>query len=344
MKRGSLVLRFFWITIFGLFFLWLALFLKSQYHITQESKLQKEKLALAKKRESIFYEKLSLLASMAPKEFQDALSNPLFTKELEEIVDKEIDSAFDGVVEQIPHYLDFHYSLRGEYLELFAYSTNSGAKYLHKYLFDASDFEQNIANATQNIFKESNQLVLKTFEDSTQKLFQKVALTEDESATFLEILELQRQSTLGRFNSELSISLRAGGVVAIGAISAMMAKKILSKVALKLSTKMGAAAAAGATGATLCAPTGVGAIICGGVSGIIGWFGSDNIFLEIDEHLSREKFHQELLALIELEREKTKSSIKASFNTLLEKTQTEYTQKIQQSVQERLREKNSAKP
>ncbi|MCD6259396.1 MAG: hypothetical protein J7J31_07320 [Helicobacteraceae bacterium] len=333
MPKNQLLWRSFWITILSIFALWLFLFVKAE--LLQEKKIQ----VLQTNADTIQLEsQLQNILKLAPQEIERILNSPKLQENITKIIETEITTLFEQVKKQIPVYADFHYSLKGEYIELWAYSQNDGGKYLKKYLFDATDFDTKMLTSQQRIIDKVYRTLHLSLEDVSTSLYTQTKLSEEERGALEKILALQIQSTLNRFENNFHTSLRASGVVGAGVIGALVAKKMGAKLAIKAGAKMGGALSAGAGGFALCAPSGPGAIACGVATGVAGWFATDKIILEGDEYLHREAFERELHILIEEEKNHTLSAIKNSFFSTLSQTKEEYTQKLQQSVRQRLQE------
>ena len=333
MAKNQLLWRSFWITILGIFALWLFLFVKAE--LLQEKKTQ----VLQTNADTLQLEsQLQNILKLAPQEIERILDSPHLQEKITQIIETEISSLFEQAKAQIPAYADFHYSLKGEYIELWAYSQNDGGKYLKKYLFDATDFDAKMLTSQQTIIDKIYRTLHLSLEDLSTSLYTQTKLSKEEQGVLEKILALQIQSTLNRFENNFHTSLRASGVVGAGVIGALVAKKMGAKIALKAGAKVGGALSAGAGGFALCAPSGPGAIACGVVTGVAGWFATDKIILEGDEYLHREAFERELHTLLEEEKKHTISAIKNSFFSTLSQTKEEYTHKLQQSVRQRLQE------
>lgn len=333
MAKNPLLWRAFWVTIVSIFGLWLFLFVKAQLF---ESK---RVVILEKESGKIQLQgQLQSLIKLAPEEIRSVLDSSILQEKITKIIQSEIEDLFAKVDAQIPVYADFHYSLKGEYIELWAYSQKDGGKYLKKYLFESIDFDTQMAQAYENMSNKIYRLLHLSLEDASHNLYTKTQLSKEEQTLLDKILTLQIQSTLNRFENNFHNSMRASGVVGAGVIGALVAKKMGAKLALKAGAKAGAALSAGASGLALCAPSGAGAIVCGVITGVAGWFATDKIILEGDAYLHREAFERELHTLIEEEKNHTLSAIQNSFFSTLSQTQEEYTQKLQQSVHQRLQE------
>ena len=333
MAKASLFWRAFWLTIISIFALWLFLFIKAEL-------LQKKKEeVLQTQADNIQLQaQLQNIIKLAPQEAQRILDSPQLQAKITQIIQSEIDTLFAQAEAQIPIYADFHYSLKGEYIELWAYSQNDGGKYLKKYLFDAIDFDAKMLASHQKIIDTIYRTLHLSLEDLSNTLYAKTKLSQEEQNTLEKILAVQIQSTLSRFEGNFHTSLRASSVVGAGAIGVIVAKKMGAKLALKAGAKLGGALSAGAGGLALCAPSGPGAIACGVVTGVAGWFATDKVILESDEYLHRQAFEKQLRTLLEEEKSRTISAINNSFSSTLTQTKEEYTQKLQQSVHQRLQE------
>ena len=108
----------------------------------------------------------------------------------------------------------------------------------------------------------------------------------------------------------------------------MLAKKVVSSTLAKVATKQSFKLAAGAamkaaakkgsaslmaagTAATICAPSGPVAVLCGAGAGAIAWLGSDKVFIEIDEALHRKEMKAEILAALNEARNELSSHLRS---------------------------------
>ncbi len=228
-------------------------------------------------------------------------------------IEERIDALFNGIESGLDDYLDWFYSVGGEYQRLAAAvtgdATTSLAQRLEQHLFASVDMEAE----------------LKALED---------ALAEQASAAFAALVpELNgyfadHPCAAGDFDlaplegfdhDGLRASAAAASGLAAGVGAKLLAKKattslmgkLMAKEGFKTSAKLvgkmlakkGTSAAAGALGgAAVCAPAGPVALVCGALTGLFTWVAADQLFVKIDEVLNREELKLEMLDAIRRQR------------------------------------------
>ena len=241
-------------------------------------------------------------------------------------IDTQIEKSFEGVYTNIDTFLDFHYSVIGEYSELGAAATGEIEKTIQDKLFGSS-FQTNIEQATQNIHQEYKTRVTNHLKNIDIHATKGV----DQALNFQVLGKLQNdiQHNIVIQQSKLGIVLVAGiGAKVINVISAKLATKAASKLVAKGAIKIGAkvsAAGSGAAAGTLCGPL---IWICSPIAATIAWFGTDAAIIAGDEYLHREEFKREIIASIDKQkralREKIKNSYFLSFEKISKETQQNY--------------------
>jgi len=259
-------------------------------------------------------------------------------EELEKKIDAHLNHAFGVIYGNIDNFLDFHYSIVGEYTQLGAMATGKIEQSVQEKLFPPS-FTLRI--------KRLDPLIAKEFQRHTQKHlnFVKSSLTKDVN------MELNSDA-FKRLNADIehhveTQKLKISAIVTIS-IASMVAKVVASKIALKasskvaikssakLATKGASTGAAAATGA-LCGPA---VVICSPVLATIAWFGSDALLLEADEYLHRDEFKKEIIASIDDQKEILKRDYKRIYGKSLEKlSQTIKAEYQKQEIKKKVRVK-----
>lgn len=89
--------------------------------------------------------------------------------------------------------------------------------------------------------------------------------------------------------------------------------KLLAKSGVKVVAKSGSFLAGGATGLTVCAPSGPWAIACGAVAGTLTWVGVDFAVSKADEALTREAFEAKLRQEIDRNKEAFTNRMKQTY-------------------------------
>lgn len=238
-------------------------------------------------------------------------------------IHEEIDLVFEPIYSGVPEFLDWHYSVLGQYQQLSAAVLGELESEAKSRLF--SGVNERLESASEKIDG--------VFEDEFLSLIsQKIqdeAQTVDEAAraTYESLLNEAMSDSIQRFSSSAPFSGRAvsefirnkavfDGIAkeAVKKIAAAVAKKAATSAAAKTKTVVGGAAAGGAAG-TAPAPgigTGVGAII----GAVAAWLGMDAAVVALDEYLTRDEFEQELITLID----KAKADLKTDMESSRSKT------------------------
>ncbi|PTN12842.1 hypothetical protein [Nitrosomonas aestuarii] len=240
---------------------------------------------------------------------------------------KTTNESFMLMAHNVDDYLDWYYSLPGEYERIVALATgkleNWMIERLEAYLMQGNAFgpvQQSIEDAlrkneelrTEYLEKINRILADNQIEPATQQpeIIQYSPLDA--------IKEPPSNSIIVNLESRLLIS---GGIGAAGAITGAIAGKVTSKViakgAISLGAKalvkvaagkaasvLGGAAAGAASGAAIGSVfpgvgTAIGAALGGIIGGISVGLGVEHLLLKLEEHYSREEFKQQILEAID---------------------------------------------
>lgn len=224
-------------------------------------------------------------------------------------VTENVDMAFQPVYQQIPAYLDFHYSIAGEYSELAAGVSGHAGKNIYDILFVNSKFDIHLDDQMKKVKVYADLMLNDVLKQYESDLKEKLQLDKDELSALSTIVTLSTDDAQTRF-TPLSLSARGGSLLVGGAI----VKTITSKLALKLTTKVAVKTAAKTVGGGSGAATGAAAgLICGpfawicvpvGAAGtaVAFWLLTDKAVIEADEYLSRDDFSEEITRIIDRER------------------------------------------
>lgn len=249
-------------------------------------------------------------------------------EQIKQNINNNVDKAYDPLYNQIDSFSEFHYSLRGEYTELGTVILGDVSNILNEELFDPADFENELSDSLKVINNKSLNIIKEQFESMKEEIQKKMKLNDEEiNFLFSEILKFSQNDMLERFSGYTNMffkgmGLGAGATAGAAAmatkavskkVSQVIAKKIITKAAIKGATKAAGAAAGAATGGTsglLCGP---GAWLCSPVGavvgGVVGWFTTDKIVVEIDQHYNEDEFKEDIKNLIDIEKENTKKTL-----------------------------------
>ncbi|MBC7147001.1 MAG: hypothetical protein H5U24_16615 [Thioclava marina] len=227
-------------------------------------------------------------ATLAERAFAEAGANA--SAEVRKEIDPLLDEAYAPVYAGIPAYLDYHYSLTGEWLELGNGAIGKITSGLDDYMFKGLDARlEKLSTALGHDFNEKYSATLDQ------------ALGDHPRGSAGGNPVLRKEIDAAKRRMEKTVVIVAGGPLAgasLKALSKVFAEKLIMKLAVKLPLKAGtkwATAASGAgAGAAICSWTGPGAGICAAIGGVIAFVAVDKAMVELDEYISRDKFESEL--------------------------------------------------
>lgn len=260
-------------------------------------------------------------------------------KQIRSLIDTQIDIAYKPLYKQIDNLSDFHYSVKGEYAELWTILFGKIEDILKEKLFNPVEFNLKLHKALQTINNESlgivqKQLVKMKIQIQIQS---DIDLNKDEiNFLFTNILKLTQKDIKSRF-SNYNNNIFKGMGLGIGTGASVVMTKIISKkiatvISKKIVTKATIKGGAKLTGASVGAITGLSSgLLCGPVAwlcsptagiigGITGWFATDKIVVELDKHYNQKEFKKDIKILIDKQKQSTKNSLYVvytkSFNKL----------------------------
>lgn len=241
-------------------------------------------------------------------------------------VDKAVDEVFADVERGVDRYLDWYFTVIGEYERLAAMATgdfaNMMANELNRNLFVDTRLDGRLEKARLRIAGDSQKQLTELAGGFAGKIKNKVATS---SCQFGKL----DMSALGNLDRDLfRAKMAAGGGVLAGTVTAKLAaKKTVGVVAGKLAAKntfkvaaslagkvaakkAGTIALSAAGAAAICSPTGPVAIVCGGVAGIIAWITFDKVAIEIDEKRFRVEMRAEMMKEVQASKKALAHSLK----------------------------------
>ncbi|MGZ0018563.1 hypothetical protein [Nitrosomonas sp. wSCUT-2] len=238
---------------------------------------------------------------------------------------------FQQMVDNVDAYLDWYYSLPGEYERILALATgvleNWMSEKLQNYLMRGNAFGpvqlsiEEVLQNNQQLRTEHLQQVERILADNRVEPISEAQLEIVRHASLNALKEPPAHSVIVNLENRMLIS---GGIGTAGAITGAIAGKITAKVAGKGIIKLGAqalikvtagkavsalggAAAGAATGAALGSfipgiGTAIGAVIGGIIGGITIGLTVEKLLLMLEEAFSRDEFKRQILEAIEEER------------------------------------------
>lgn len=241
--------------------------------------------------------------------------------EIKQVVSERIDAAFAPVYQQIPAFLDFHYTVVGEYTELTASFSDGIGTELERILFNEVRFNERLNDAIDTIQHDGDALLSSMLARVNDKLQQSLELDDSEMAVLSSVVTLSMDDAAKRFGGSDLLLKGAGAAVGTGAVTAAVMKTIGKKLTTKLAAKtagkaavkatgFGSGAASGAAAGLLCGPA---AWICAPVAAVaVGtafWVATDKVVIEVDEYFNREAFEAEIRSAIDQEKDRIKKQL-----------------------------------
>jgi len=243
-------------------------------------------------------------------------------------VNLQLNQAFQPVERGIDNFLNWYYTVAGEYERLISVlSADAGRtvrEQLHHHLFKKANFSSSLDNINASIIAHNlKQLshIINNISAKTKQLLFKNSCTLPE-ITFSEI------DAFNRDYQRASASVITGGVIGMSiskgvgkaATTAMVNKitgKKIFKGAISLLIKAGAKKGgssflvgiwSGVVAGLVCGP---GCSIAGGIaSGVAAWIAVDRLIIEVDEHLNRTEFKKEILNTITQQKKSLSAAMK----------------------------------
>ncbi|GAA8368061.1 hypothetical protein HpBT210_05590 [Helicobacter pylori] len=229
-------------------------------------------------------------------------------------VDAQIDNLFDPIENNVDKFLDWHYSLKGNYSELALFAAKFVAKTIGLSVEDAlfnklqekflgADYKQRLKTMTDNISDAFISLLHQHKKDTEKIATQGVA----DIPQVVESLKNIDDRT------ERDLKLKMGFVASIGLTAGVGAGKLMKRLVPKLVEKLGTK-----LGAKFLAKFGIA------VGGVLSTLGADVAFNYIDEWLHRDDFKKEILNNINEMKKNLKESYKISFDNSITKFSQEF--------------------
>ncbi|MCP5243469.1 hypothetical protein [Nitrosomonas sp.] len=240
---------------------------------------------------------------------------------------KTTDQSFMLMAQNVDDYLDWYYSLPGEYERIVALATgkleNWMIERLEAYLMQGNAFGP-VQQSIEDALRKNEQLRAEYLEKINSILTENQIKPETQQPEIIQyspldaIKEPPSNSVIVNLENRLLIS---GGIGAAGAITGAIAGKVTGKViakgAISLGAKalvkvaagkaasvLGGAAAGAASGAAIGSVfpgigTAIGATIGGIIGGISVGLGVEHLLLKLEEHYSRDEFKKQILDAID---------------------------------------------
>ncbi len=250
----------------------------------------------------------------------------------------QVDRAFDRLEGNVDAYLDWYYSLVGEYARIANLLVGDLENYmmqkLEECLYQGDAFKEVEASLNQALFEYKD--AQRAYQETAERIMAENRVTT-EGASFQVVQNMSLKDVMNPPIHQDMIHLESrliagGGAGAVaGAITTVVIKKIIAKImgknVLKLAAKalskvvvsktVGSAGGAGvgaAAGAAIGSVvpflgTAAGAIIGGIIGGIVVGVSVDKLLIELEEAVNRDEFKREIVSSIEEARREFKTRL-----------------------------------
>ncbi|GAA7933184.1 hypothetical protein HpMS264_01080 [Helicobacter pylori] len=229
-------------------------------------------------------------------------------------VDAQIDNLFDPIENNVDKFLDWHYSLKGNYSELALFVAKKLGLSVEDALFNklqekflGADYKQRLKTMTDNISDAFISLLRQHKKDTEKIATQGVA----DIPQVVESLKNIDDRTERDLKLKMRFAAAIGATAGVGAGKLM--KRLIPKLVEKLGTKLGA---------KFLAKFGIA------VGGVLSTLGADVAFNYIDEWLHRDDFKKEILNNIN----EMKKNLKESYKTGFDNSITKFSQEFQKDL------------
>ena len=332
--------KYFWITIAILALIFLTLFFIA--HLNNKQMVQEEKVNQSKTVVDQYIDKyfatdrLKTNLESHQKEIEADFKEEIMA--LSDTIDREIEHVFSSVEYRIDSYLDYHYSVVGEYSEMYAMASNKISNVIEKRLM-GSDFSNNLQSASDTVYNQYNNRIKEHLALLSAIAYDGVEIDLDINRETLEQLqtEIVKNQMLqeGKFSLLISAMIaKKISVVIVAKLASKAGAKLAAKGAVKVGSKMATATGAGLAG-LVCGP---GVVVCAPVLAVAAWFATDAVIVTADEHFNRDSFKMDILEMLEKQKSSIKRELKATYSQSFETVSQSSQAKIAMtSVQEKRR-------
>ncbi|WP_104748607.1 hypothetical protein [Helicobacter cetorum] len=217
--------------------------------------------------------------------------------EIDSVIEKKINKLFKKAEENIDSFLDFHYSLKGDYTEIGLKlggkvglkAENAFEKMLQEKMF-GNDFDnqsQDTFNQIYHFFQNSTKRYVNTLGGIATK-----GLNHNLSEQIMQSMDYEINK---RLDFMLTHTIALSSMIGVAKISSFVSTKLASKLALKGIAKVASKGASALTGASVGLSCGAFAWICAPIGAVVAWFATDSVVIKGDEMLNRESFKKDIL-------------------------------------------------
>jgi len=332
--------KIFWGTILFFLFIFILLhfFASREYYQSRNNQKPKEEIVEPKKPKTrtifkeieVIVDSDKMRQNLENNETLQHIVKDLQTKieDTKKNINLESKKLFETAHKNIDAFLDFHYSVIGEYIELGSMATGKMEEHIQQRLFG-------------NSFSIEMQKMLQRISENHKKNIQSHLDVIGSYANKGVDPSLNTQA-IARLKEDIHhhILLQQGkiGTLIIATLATKISKVVATKLAAKqasiIASKVGAKAgmksAAAATGATAGVACGPLVWLCSPIAAATLWFGTDAVVVSVDEHLHRATFKQEIISALNNQQNRLSNKLSNHYEESIK----EFSTNAQQSYKE----------
>lgn len=238
-------------------------------------------------------------------------------------IDAQVDQAFAPAYRGIDGYLDFHYSVVGQYLELgaAAFPSTFGSE-IEDRLIARTGIVPAIRNIELSVYGEHQDAILATIVASRSRLGDELALTPSEFRSVSALLDISVNDARERFGQTVSLRVSAGVALAVrgGArqVAQRAAPRLFRNIALR---RIGGGLVGAFVGGKSCA---LGGPLAAGACAVVGggaiWLGTDQLAVIWDERWNRDDMHAQIRGILDAEKQRIKDELRSHVEQIIEQS------------------------
>ncbi|NEX22932.1 hypothetical protein G3480_21950 [Thiorhodococcus mannitoliphagus] len=261
-----------------------------------------------------------------------AAARESMTQQTDRRIEREVDLLFAPVEMGVDNYLDWYFTVIGEYERLAVLIAGDFPQYmgdqLAARLFESTDFQARLEQIDQGLMADTLADLSRLSQEIKDQL---AAQTQAQPCASVSM----QTGPLAHLERDLWRAGAAGTSGAVtGVATVVISKKVVATVvakvgakksvqaamamAVKMAAKKGSGTLAAALGgAALCAPSGPYAIVCGIGAGLVTWLAVDKVAIEIDETVSRDEMRADILDALAEEKANLKGALQGRHESLI---------------------------
>lgn len=233
-------------------------------------------------------------------------------------IDTRVARAFTPAAAGVDLFLDWNFSLRGQYTQL-AFMGRSAVAEMTFADYIGGRIDSYVGSVVEPGLSTIDEALASSFVEQVQQIYRaQDELMAQLSATADCLTLPQPTLALGDYMNKSLVGAGSGAGIIAARASMRMGSRVVSRTATKrvisggfarLSGRLASSAAAGGSGA-LCGPL---VFVCAPVLAAATWVGTDLLINEVDESLNREQMRADMMAVLAEDEAAIKASLKMAY-------------------------------